>query len=146
MSGPLHAAGAREGGWSDRAHRSPHSATQAPGREALRRLSTLFAEASEILGDLAETGDIQLAAGAGASLMEPVTPVPDQPSPGTDLLSVDDRAETLQVSPRTIRRWRSEGKLPPALEFSGVLRWRREAVERWIAEREAGRDGQEASS
>lgn len=68
--------------------------------------------------------------------MDAVTSAPNQPSPETELLSVDDLAARLQVAPRTVRRWCGEGKLPAAIEFGGLLRWRRDAVEEWIAERE----------
>ena len=51
---------------------------------------------------------------------------------------VCDLAELLCVDDRTVRRWRSEGKLPPAIELGGsVVRWRAEVVERWLREREA---------
>ncbi len=50
-------------------------------------------------------------------------------------LRVRDLAELLRVNERTVRRWRSEGVLPPAVEIAGVVRWRREAVEAWLAGR-----------
>ena len=50
-------------------------------------------------------------------------------------LTVDDVAKLVRTGTRTIRRWRREGKLPPALHFGGLVRWRAEDVERWIEER-----------
>ena len=120
---------------------SPHSAAHAPvgaATPSLQRLADIFAEASEILGELASNQDIQLEQPRIEGLMNPVHSAPEQPSPGTtlDLLSIADMAGIMGVGDRTIRRWRSEGKLPPAIEIGGLLRWRREVVEAWIAARE----------
>ena len=52
------------------------------------------------------------------------------------LLDANALAKTLAVSPKTIRRWRDEGRLPPAIDLGGVLRWRRAAVDVWLAQRE----------
>jgi excisionase family DNA binding protein len=142
---PLRASARDGNGIATLSPTSPHGATQAPVGEAappLRRLAELFAEASEILGDLAAIQDIQLDGVRDLSVIAPVETATDQPSPGTslDLLSIADIARIVGVGDRTVRRWRPEGKLPPALEFGGLLRWRRATIEAWIAEREeAGR-------
>jgi len=47
-------------------------------------------------------------------------------------LRVRDVAELIGVNARTVRRWRSEGVLPPALAIEGVVRWRAEDVEAWL--------------
>lgn len=141
-----------------------HGATQAPGRpsvhslaQAFHRLADLATDAATILegmatvaenlGDSAGNGDIQLDGVRGPSLIDTMNSNAEPPSPGTDLdlLSVADVARILGVGVRTIRRWRGEGKLPPALEFGGLLRWRRDAVEEWIAERGAGAGAEGAS-
>ena len=128
--------------------RAVTSATASPFAPPLRRLADLAAEAAEILAGLATAaenlddsagnGDIQLAGGGGSSLMDAVEATDVQPSPGTsiDLLSIADIARILGIGERSVRRWRSEGALPPAIEIGGLLRWRREVVEVWIAERE----------
>ena len=120
---------------------SPDSATHAPVGNAgrpLRRLSELLAEAAQILADLAETDEIQLAAGGDQSVMDDVTTATNEPPPGTALVTIPDLAERLQVAERTVRRWRADGELPPAIEFGGLLRWRPEVIDAWIAEREEG--------
>ena len=121
---------------------SPDRAGRAPVGEAvrpLRRLAELFREASEILAELASNQDIQLAGAGNPRLMDDVETAPAEPSSGTSLLTVDDLAEKLKVASRTVRRWRGEGKLPPAIEFGGLLRWRPEVIDAWIAEREEDR-------
>jgi hypothetical protein len=37
------------------------------------------------------------------------------PAPKAGLLGVQEIADLLSVGPRTVRRWRREAKLPPAL-------------------------------
>jgi excisionase family DNA binding protein len=51
-----------------------------------------------------------------------------------DLLDVDDLAERLKVGPRTIWRLESGGKIPKAVRFGGSTRWRRQEVNRWMAD------------
>ena len=50
------------------------------------------------------------------------------------LLSVRNLAALLDVDAKTVRRWREAGKLPPALEISGVVRWRPEDIDAWLEE------------
>lgn len=52
------------------------------------------------------------------------------------LLDANGLAAVLCVTPKTIRRWRDEGRLPAALDFGGTLRWRRSTVAGWLAQRE----------
>ncbi len=77
-----------------------------------------------------------------ASVMGEMTPsdelLPPQGQPMT-MLTVPRLAELLAVDPRTIRRWRSAGHLPPALSVGGVIRWRAEVIDQWIADREGER-------
>lgn len=56
------------------------------------------------------------------------------------LLGVPELAELLTVDAATVRRWRRENRLPPALVVGKTVRWRPEDIEAWIAEnREAAR-------
>jgi len=64
-------------------------------------------------------------------LRDRVVPAPS----GSKYLRARDLAELLAVHPRTVRRWRSEGRLPEPIAISGVLRWDRRVVEAWLAER-----------
>lgn len=55
--------------------------------------------------------------------------------PDSTLLTRQQVAEALQVNPRTIARWEEKGLLKP-LKFSArSIRYRKEDVERWIAEK-----------
>ena len=38
-------------------------------------------------------------------------------------------AERLDVDVRTVRRWRHEGRLPPALQIGRSVRWKRGEIE-----------------
>jgi len=66
-------------------------------------------------------------------LRERVVPAPNE----RRFLRARDVAELIGVNARTIRRWRSEGILPPALEIEGIVRWDRRAVDAWLAARSA---------
>ena len=48
----------------------------------------------------------------------------------------NDAAKYLGVAVKTVRRWRDEGQLPPAIQLGGVIRWRPEAIESWLREQE----------
>lgn len=57
------------------------------------------------------------------------------PTPPTESALIDaaELARLLSVSKPTIWRLRDDGKLPPAISLtSQCLRWRREAVLKWI--------------
>jgi excisionase family DNA binding protein len=59
--------------------------------------------------------------------------------PGVDseqkiLLSVDDVAALLNCSPRHIWRLASSGRAPRPLRLGGLRRWRREAIDQWLAD------------
>jgi excisionase family DNA binding protein len=56
-------------------------------------------------------------------------------APVPALLTIDDLAEMLRVSTRTLRTWRHEGELPPAITIGGALRWRRADVDAWLAKK-----------
>lgn len=48
------------------------------------------------------------------------------------LLTLDQLAEMLVVSPKTIHAWRAKRLGPPALKVGRHLRFRHEDVERWL--------------
>jgi excisionase family DNA binding protein len=60
-------------------------------------------------------------------------PTPPQP----ELLSVNDLAHLLGVSPRTVWSMRYKGSLPAPFKLGGLLRWRRATILEWIRELEA---------
>jgi len=51
------------------------------------------------------------------------------------LLGVSELAKVLNVSPKTIRGWRAGKQIPEAITIGGSLRWRRSAVESWLAQK-----------
>ena len=52
---------------------------------------------------------------------------------GDAMVELGDIAEHLRVHLGTIKRWRSQGKLPPAdFEFGGVVRWHQQTITKWI--------------
>jgi predicted DNA-binding transcriptional regulator AlpA len=57
------------------------------------------------------------------------------PSLGS-LLTVDDVARMLAVSSKTVRSWRSAGRLPRPLAIAGVIRWRPESIAGWLRQQE----------
>ncbi len=52
---------------------------------------------------------------------------------GPRLLTVEDLAEWLRVSTRTVWRLESASKLPPCVRFGRVKRWTDVAIRDWIA-------------
>ena len=51
---------------------------------------------------------------------------------GQVLINVTQVAGMLGVAPRTVWRWRSEGKFPQPVQIGGSTRWKRDAVLDWI--------------
>jgi predicted DNA-binding transcriptional regulator AlpA len=59
-----------------------------------------------------------------------------------DLLTKKQLASALNVSVRTIERWRDQGIGPPAVKLpSGRLRWRWATVRAWLEAQEEGSQG-----
>ena len=48
------------------------------------------------------------------------------------LLKMEDIAERLQVSRRTIYNYIAKESIPPPLRFGNCVRWRAEDIEGWI--------------
>ena len=59
-------------------------------------------------------------------------------SSGEPLLTPEDVAEFLRVSPRTLERWRWAGGGPPFHRVGGLCRYAKGDLESWVA---AGRNG-----
>jgi excisionase family DNA binding protein len=126
--------------------------TQAVGRALAaltERQAGLVAELAEVDAEIAELSQdegqnaaITLASQADPSVMggmpTPQLPSLSAPPSRPAFLTVNDVAKRLQVLPQTIRRWRSAGKLPAAITLGGVIRWRAETVDAWMATQEAG--------
>jgi len=52
-----------------------------------------------------------------------------------NLLSPAELADYLNVPIATVYRWRSRGDGPPGIRVGRHVRYRREAIERWLDER-----------
>jgi len=69
-----------------------------------------------------------------AALTAPPAPVPSNPG-HTVLISIEELAEQLQVSVKSIYNLRSTGdpsRLPPSLTVGRRLRWRQADVDAWM--------------
>ena len=97
--------------------------------EGLERRAELQQELARMDSKIA--AQVHLAASAVSRLMEPV---PKRTEPRRPLLSAVDVGKRVGVDAKTVRRWKSEGKLPPALVVAGVVRWEPDAIEASIAE------------
>lgn len=53
---------------------------------------------------------------------------------GPLLITVEEFAELMQLSVRTIWRLNSSGQVPKPVRIGGTVRWRLEEVRNWIAE------------
>lgn len=56
--------------------------------------------------------------------------------PEDRLLSVEEAADKLQVSPYMVRQWAREAKIPAIRLGQRFWRFRRSALDAWIAEQE----------
>ena len=53
------------------------------------------------------------------------------PTNDSSLLTVRDLAHRLQISASTLYAWAAQGRIP-CLKIHGVVRFRREEIERWV--------------
>jgi len=110
--------------------------------KALLCVSWALRQAADGIDRAREEHDIQLAAARGQSVMasvqQPIIEAAEERVLDERLLTLGDLAALVQVSEKTLRRWRSEGRLPSAVEIGGVVRWRREDVDAWISEHAEG--------
>jgi predicted DNA-binding transcriptional regulator AlpA len=64
-----------------------------------------------------------------------MTAIAEQPSPVSSealLIDAEEVARRLDVSPRTIWRLSSAGKLPRPLAVGGSRKWRADEIRRWV--------------
>lgn len=52
----------------------------------------------------------------------------------TAMLDVNDVAEALSCSPRTVYRLADSGRIPAPVRLGGLVRWSRQALAEWIAD------------
>ena len=102
--------------------------------ELLDRASRLHSGLADVYRDLARHAQVRLDAAPVQSVMDDVLNTSSTPK---KMLTGNDLAEFLQVDSKTVRRWRNEGLLPPALEIGGVVRWSQDTIRSWIQERVA---------
>jgi excisionase family DNA binding protein len=50
------------------------------------------------------------------------------------LITAGKLAALLEISTRTLWRLRSAGRLPEPVRLGGAVRWRREEIQKWIAD------------
>jgi excisionase family DNA binding protein len=50
------------------------------------------------------------------------------------LISIDELAQLLDLSTRSVWRLRSAGQLPEPVRLGGAVRWRLDEVKQWIAD------------
>ena len=62
-----------------------------------------------------------------------------------DLLTAGEAARELRIDPGTLSRWRARGLGPRFCRFGRHIRYRRSAVERWIASSELAHSENEGS-
>jgi len=59
---------------------------------------------------------------------------PENPTaPSLALITADEVARQLSCSPRHVRRLSDRGAMPTPVRLGGLVRWERNAIERWIA-------------
>jgi excisionase family DNA binding protein len=56
---------------------------------------------------------------------------------GDNLMTPGQVAEYLGIKTKTLHNWRCRRIGPPGVKVGGLLRYRREGVDRWIAAQEA---------
>jgi len=110
----------------------PDPAQGATGRDPgalLAHIADLHAELALVFREL--SGSIQngLADARDSRLMSDV----ETTTSPARLLTAADIGEMLQVSAKVIRSWRKRGAIPAGIEIGGVIRWRAEEIDAWLA-------------
>jgi excisionase family DNA binding protein len=72
------------------------------------------------------------AADSPGSTEKPATTTPPSGQGAPLLLRVNEVAELLGISERSVWRMQSAGKLPAAVRLAGSIRWRRAEIEAWV--------------
>jgi predicted DNA-binding transcriptional regulator AlpA len=100
-------------------------ATGRAGGGVLARVAALHEELARAYRQL----EIELAGVRETRLMSDV----ETTTSPARLLTAADLGEMLQVDARTIRSWRKRGAIPAGIEIAGVIRWRPEEIDAWLA-------------
>ena len=95
-------------------------------RVKLSRLADLLVEAGGIVRELSQVQLAEVGETRDRTCVE-------APPKTAVLLTAEDLAARMQVDSRTIRRWRRRGAIPAGMEIAGVIRWRTEEIDAWIA-------------
>ena len=56
----------------------------------------------------------------------------DKPDDNDLLLRVEQVAVYLDISPKTLEKWRNQGRGPDYVKIGSLVRYQQSAVERWI--------------
>ena len=59
------------------------------------------------------------------------------PAPGNEILTIEEVAEYLRLTPQTIYKWAQERKIP-AVKLGKEWRFRRSILDRWLDEQMVG--------
>src|SRR5688572_13566366 len=63
-----------------------------------------------------------------------------------DMLTTEEAADYLRVQPRTLGDWRYRGIGPRYVTYGRVVRYRRAALDSWLASRERGSTSDDAAA
>lgn len=63
----------------------------------------------------------------------------DSHRPGNEILTIEEVAEYLRLTPQTIYKWAQERRIP-AVKLGKEWRFRRSVLDRWLDEQIAGPD------
>lgn len=133
-----------------------HDFVQAPGRRhdtapdaPLARIERQVGALVALVADLAQILRNRVAEGdSGCPVCAPVNAESPNPAAAAEatpapprLLSVPQVATHLGVNSKTVRRWREAGVLPPPIQLGGIIRWRAEDLDAFLAERAEQRRG-----
>ena len=102
---------------------------------AYRRVGELLNELADAFEDLAHEAEIQLDEQGGLERVSGSVEATLETQRKAPLLAATDIAKRLSVDPKTVRRWRTQGELPPAIEIGGVVRWHDDDIEDWMRTR-----------
>ena len=58
----------------------------------------------------------------------------NEPTTKPAMMTVGEIATQLSVSLITVWRWRDAGRMPAPIKIGAIVRWRRDDIERWIAD------------
>jgi predicted DNA-binding transcriptional regulator AlpA len=110
----------------------------APLNPDFARILSDLAEVGQRLSRTCEEGLALLRAGEAECRSPGNEPEAQMPTSPTALMTRREIAALLRIDARTLSRWRSDPNVgfPEPCHRARVLRWRRTAIERWLAARE----------